>query len=273
MARPRPIKAIRAKTRSETAFARLTRSGALDFANHLAVLMALDDPEGPHKARVALRRLRATLTAFRPLLRKRAYARLKSEVRDRAKTIGRLRDADVLAEAFGLPDLKTAAAVLRVKTRATLWKSRAASWAKGLPDRFAAADRHRKGKRAKAARRAPVAGLATAALNDIWRRCKASGPNLSRLSDRRRHALRKNLKTLRYLCDQFRPVWPAADAAGFLHTLSALQDDLGRLNDHVMARAQGLALPDDPALLPHAQGLWHDLRHCPVWWRRGKAKS
>ena len=50
--------------------------------------------------------------------------------------------------------------------------------------------------------------------------------------------------------------------------LAALQDDLGRLNDLVLARAHGLTRPDQPQTLAHAQTLWTRLRASPTFWTK-----
>ena len=99
---------IRPTTRADKALRRLIRAGALAFARHLAQLMTSDDPEGPHKARVALRRLRAAFTAFRPILRAPVYRRQTATLRNLGREIGLLRDADVLALALNLPDFAAA---------------------------------------------------------------------------------------------------------------------------------------------------------------------
>ena len=79
------------------------------------------------------------------------------------------------------------------------------------------------------------------------------------LPEDQRHDLRKSLKTLRYVSDQFRPLWPKSDPA-FLTLLADLQDDLGHLNDITVARSMGQDVPDAPQVLAHAQTLWAALQ-------------
>ena len=226
--------------------------------------MTSDDIEGPHKARVALRRLRAILRAFRPVLRKRFYRRHLHKLRVLAHTIGTLRDADVLARDFGHPNLVAAAALLRRKTRRTLTRNRADRWPLRLTRALKRSKWHRSGKSAKAGRRAAVAPLAKAALAGAWRTCLRHGPDLTLLPQDQRHDLRKSLKTLRYLCDAFAPLWPGT--GDFLAPLADLQDDLGCLNDLAVARAHGLILPDQPQTLAHAQTLWTRLQTAAPFW-------
>jgi CHAD domain-containing protein len=255
-----PPQPIRPATRADKAFRRLIRAGAAAFARHLATLMTRDDPEGPHKARVALRRLRAVFTAFRPVLRTSVYRRQTATLRDLGREIGRLRDADVLALALQQPDLTAAAATQRALTRRALRKAHAARWA----DRLAAKPGPKSWFRKR--RKDPVLPLAVRALDHATRRCLSHGPDLTMLAEDARHDLRKSLKTLRYLSDHFRPLWPQANPA-FVSRLSDLQEDLGHLNDITTARARGLDRPDDPATLHHAQTLWAALQSTPRFWK------
>ena len=98
------------------------------------------------------------------------------------------------------------------------------------------------------------------------------GVDLTLLPEDQRHDLRKSLKLLRYLSDQFGPIWPGPSHDEFIAILGSLQDDLGRLNDLAVARARGLTSPDDPLTLAHAQTLWTRLRACPTFWANKKPK-
>ena len=254
---------IRPTTRADKALRRLIRAGALAFARHLAQLMTSDDPEGPHKARVALRRLRAAFTAFRPILRAPVYRRQTATLRNLGREIGRLRDADVLALALNLPDFATAATHQRALTRRALRKARAARWADRLADKLADGPAPKSWFRKS--RKSPVLPLAVKALDHAFQRSRSHGPDLTVLPEEQRHDLRKSLKSLRYICDHFRPLWPQADPA-FPTLLAALQDDLGHLNDISVARALGQTLPDAPEVLAHAQTQWAALLATPHFW-------
>ena len=83
-----------------------------------------------------------------------------------------------------------------------------------------------------------------------------------------RHALRKRLKSLRYIAEDFAPLWPAEASIAFLAALSDLQDDLGLLNDMDLAAGQGLPRDGDlaKAALARAEGRWHWLCAQPPWW-------
>jgi len=58
------------------------------------------DPEGVHQMRVAIRRIRSVLRAFRDMLREDTFAHLTTEFRWLARTLGDVRDADVYGKAF-----------------------------------------------------------------------------------------------------------------------------------------------------------------------------
>lgn len=266
MAKAGAIKPVKAATPARTALRHLIASGAQGLARHLARMMTSDDIEFPHKARVDLRRLRATLTAFRPIIDRQIYHRHQHRLRDLARLIGPLRDADVLAHDLGLPELTAAAADLRLITRARLTQTRADRFALRLARAYVGKSWHRPGTGAKAARTAPVQPLAVAALDDIWRRSLSHGTDVTLLPEDQRHDLRKRLKTLRYLTDQFGLIWPGRSRDTFLALLADLQNDLGRLNDLVVARAHGLTPPDEPHTLAHAQTLWSRLLACPIFW-------
>ncbi len=236
------------KASAKQTLRRLLRDGATDLARHLTTVMTSDDPAGPHRARVTLRRLRVVLTAFKPLIARKLYARQQSALRDTFRLLGPLRDADVLVLTLNQPALHAAAAKTRAEVRATLTaphlhRFRGHAWAR----------RHTRKQR-----NAPAPRLATPALNRIWQALQSGSPDLIQLHPETRHELRKSLKTLRYLSDAFAPDAPDA--------LKALQQDLGTLNDHATARRHGLPAPDDAPTLASAQTHWTALRASPPWW-------
>ncbi|CAA9221748.1 MAG: CHAD domain containing protein, partial [uncultured Corynebacteriales bacterium] len=57
-----------------------------------------DEPDSVHKMRVATRRLRSTLKTFRPLWDRAAADGLRAELKWLAEVLGRVRDAEVMAE-------------------------------------------------------------------------------------------------------------------------------------------------------------------------------
>jgi CHAD domain-containing protein len=257
-------KQIDAATSAKDALCLLMTLGATEFARHLRGVMTSDDPEGPHKARVALRRLRVALMAFKPIIAKPLFSRLQTAMRDTFRTLGTLRDADVLAQATNLPDLHAAASATRTQVRADLKAVRASRLGGQITRTFAAKSWRRQGT--KSLRAAPAARFAATALHKSWHKCLKFGPDLTILPIETRHELRKSLKTLRYLCDHFTNLWtgPAHDA--LVARLKVLQEDLGTLNDHASARTLGFDAPDDAPFLATAQTHWSALRDAAPYW-------
>jgi CHAD domain-containing protein len=254
------------------ALVRLVQHCAQEFVCALPMLMQTDDPEGSHKTRVALRRLRSVLDGFRPLLGKSGLAGVRAEAKTMFRLIGTLRDAEIAALTLG--DSGSVPAT-QAAVRTALDDSKAAQFARRVQHQLDAKDWQRSGHLAADWGRSPVTMLAELALEVAWSTCAAHGENLASLAPDRRHDLRKVLKTLRYLCDFFAPLWPRRDAGPFFVTLEALQAEIGVLTD--LAALRTLIQPD-PALraaqdakaaaaLSAADGLWRALLAQGVWWR------
>jgi CHAD domain-containing protein len=255
------------------ALCRLLSLCAADFDRHRAALMASDAPEGPHGARVALRRLRTALLAFAPVLRRRPAHRLEREARALFRRLGHLRDADVLAEAArNRPEgaaLAAAAGRCRAEVRAALEAAGAAGFA-GRVDAFVDGDGWRR-RGAKKAARGPIEAVAAAALDAAWGRLQEHGKRLDRMPVEERHAFRKDLKALRYQTDFFAALWPGRRQERFQILLKVLQDDLGVLNDLALAERQigpGAAAAQGATVeaLRRAAAGWRRLRRRRPWW-------
>lgn len=245
----------------------------------LPPLMLSTDPEGTHRTRVALRRLRSVMDGFRPILDKPATAPLKDEAKALFRLIGQLRDAEINARAHeATPGAETRAKDvedLRSTVRAALTAQDAQGFALRSMTLLQAQTWHRPGSKAKERRNGPLKPVAERALDAAWATCSAYGPDLATLASDIRHSFRKDMKTLRYLCDFFLPLWPKRKAKTFYATMEALQDELGILTDIAMMR--GLIAPDEQAAaeqdqqtsaaLAKACGLWRKLSDQGVWWR------
>ena len=73
------------------------------FADHLLIILKMapialqsSDPEGIHKTRVALRRLRTAIKTFKPHLTASIYQKIKASAKILNKPLGNIRDLDVL---------------------------------------------------------------------------------------------------------------------------------------------------------------------------------
>ena len=238
--------------------------------NFLA-LMADDAPEPVHKARVALRRLRACLKAFSPLLDDDFAEAMQDRARSLFRLLGMARDADVLALRFAGTEraakLEAEAAQQRQKMRKHLKRKKAEAFRPWVMRRLAGKSWRQTGKRAKALREAPVSVLAALGMDRAWNDCLDHGPDLRVISARAQHDLRKDLKTLRYLTEFFADLWPGIAQERFLDALRALQDDLGEITDSALARARG-HLDDVDTTTPQdrAAVAWQVLQAEGPWW-------
>jgi len=82
-------------------------------------------------------------------------------------------------------------------------------------------------------------GFARSALKRQWKRVAERGARLDDLTLDERHALRKALKELRYLCEFFACLFPGRRAQPFIREIRSLQEVFGYLNDVAAARRIG----------------------------------
>lgn len=199
------------------------------------LILERDDRDALHQARVALRRLRSALSLLRASMADAPYARFSGESRWLTGELGRARDIDVLADR--LADEELAQALLRhrrdayAQVRRALDSPRARMLALDLVE-WVSGDAGT--ELAGGAGALPVGDFAAALLDDLRSKVKKRGRHLADIDDEARHRLRKSAKKLRYAAEFFAGLYEGKEerrAKHFLSTLSALQDDLGALND------------------------------------------
>lgn len=265
-----PIVALSPEISAEEALRLIlaTQCEALDA--RLAQIMDSDDPEGPHRARVALRRLRAALGAFDPILDPDTARALHKELRRLFRRLGKLRDADVQAALTADPAHAAEAAAQRSAIRDRLRRGHELLLGTNLRVLFLGKSWRRKGSRARERRHAPVGDLATQALDRAWAASLDHGGAIPDMAEIDRHELRKDLKTLRYVAEFFAPLWPGPAQDKFLTEMRDLQDALGLLNDLRLVAGAPTAAPRAQAAaeaLQEAQDRWRQLRRAGPWWR------
>ncbi|MRX50373.1 CHAD domain-containing protein [Paracoccus sp. S-4012] len=255
-------------------FDRILREQADVFARRHAALQQDDAPENPHRARVALRRLRSALDGFAPILDAKQARKLSRRARGLFRILGPLRDADVAVLSFGTGDDREAfvarAGAVRDGTREALVSARAADFAAEVE---AALDSGRLMGGDAAARRMAAADaglLAALALQRAWTEALVYGPALHSLEDEPRHEFRKDMKSLRYLTEFFAGSIEGAKPRRFLRRMEALQDDLGELND-IFVHAGDAPLGTElqrrvDRAMEAAEGHWARLRKLGPWW-------
>jgi inorganic triphosphatase YgiF len=237
-------------------------------------VMESDDPEYIHQARVAIRRLRSAFSLFRSFVPRESLGDLPDRFRALAEVLGTARDWDVfvtetlppvydrLGDVPGLAAIGTRAAALgaerRVEARAAiaapayghllldfLARLRARPWAVD-GDAPAAGD---------------LRGCARAVLRRQHKRVRRRGKAADRRDAASLHALRIEIKKLRYAVEFLAPIFPAKAVRRFVRGTADLQDILGRLNDEAVTDRLLQSLGDTDAELSHATGIVRGWAH------------
>lgn len=223
-----------ADTEPDVALRLIAGSCRADLARFRAITLKSRRPIGIHQTRVALRRLRAAFTVFRPAVDGPRIRALSAEARWLAGECAPARDLHVfLTESIEeVPPL-----VKRIAARlaaAHLQRARAAL----SGARFAAFERD---LAAFAAEKPPAAGKRLDAfgrrvLDSRHAKVLRRGRSLLELDEERLHRLRIAIKKLRYAATYLAPAFASADAKPYIEATVRLQGALGALNDRATAQ-------------------------------------
>jgi triphosphatase len=290
---------------AEDAAQTVLREALAQIVANVAAVAAGDDPEGPHRLRVGLRRLRTAMLLFRPVIGCPEMDRLRAEARWLGQEAGALRDLDVAIHGIvapasaahpAEPGFATLLAALddrrkarRAALRAILDAPRTGGFLLDLAQFIETRGWQgswESGPPAPAA--APLRDVARDALARRWRTVARRARGIETLSVEARHELRKALKKLRYGVDFLGPVFTPKQVSAFIQHLKTLQDLFGDLNDLAMAealftgadapaaadpdaqRAAGMVLgargARAEAAWAHARAEWEALRAAPKFW-------
>lgn len=261
----------------ETVFRQIVESCTQAIDCHLAVFLLSDHESGPHKTRVALRRLTTALDAFAPILRKSVRRDFRNEAKDIFRALGKVRDSDVTlarnGAVAGHSERASRNGKLREKTRAHLRKRKAVTFAPRLRNAVQSNGRIFGEKRkAQILRQTAIGVFAADALNQHWAECLGFGPSIRALAIEQRHDFRKAMKSARYLCEFFEPCFPAIGADPFLSDFRRLQNMLGILNDCEVARSLDKRIREMPRsdaesrAMAEAGQIWQRLRGTQMPW-------
>ncbi|MBO0735529.1 MAG: CHAD domain-containing protein [Alphaproteobacteria bacterium] len=209
------------------------------------------NPEGIHQMRVGLRRLRAALTLFKPLIDSPQTDAVKTELKWLTEQLGQARDFDVLlTEGIGplrqdspaaetdtlIQDLQTRRGEAVDRARAAVNSGRYQKL--GLMTALWILDGQwrRSGDEAiAAARERPAVGFAVEILGRRLKKILKKANRIEDLDPSRRHKLRIGVKKLRYATQFFAGLFSdgksEAARGRFAKPLKRLQTNLGRLND------------------------------------------
>jgi triphosphatase len=246
------------------------------------------NPEYLHQLRVGLRRLRSTLQAFHPLLRRRKSAEFDRLLREILRSLGAARDWDVFrrshrdgglvraARRRGAAARRRAREVLRSALFLTTPRS-ALAWAKRAPWRSGADPGER------------VGAFARRALSRLRDSLREEAEAADWHDAAQRHKLRVKVKRLRYGCECFAAAYQKHKMRPYLKRLRRLQQILGEMNDITVQRTLLLQLARDARLRRSAAALrkdlaarerelngevaraWDELESMKPFWRRAAA--
>lgn len=237
---PRPLKAVPPATAVADspghAWRAMAAAAMAQLAGNVPGLLAADDPEYLHQARVAIRRLLAVASlAGAAGLRRPAW---RAGLRGLMGKLAPAREWDVFVGEV-LPSLPALSArqrgflidaAARMQGRARR-QARAALLSGEFIPLVLAIGRSLLGE---AEGKGSVSHWAKGVLDRRWARLKRLGKHFERLDAGERHRLRIAAKKLRYVADAFAPLYgPAAQV--YLERLASLQDRLGAANDSSMA--------------------------------------
>ena len=264
------------------AFLAVCRPLASDLACRRTVFLAEPQAANVHALRGAARRLRAGVWLFSVALPARDTDWVRRELKWLARQLGVLRDLDVLLERIAtvqhghyrghtqpkdpLPGLATLARrEAAVAALAALRSARATV----LVDGFEAWLFEAAGDLDETAE---AAGLVIPALRALDAEVHAHGRHIGRLRPRRRHALRGQVKTLRYATEAFVVLAGRPAGGAYLETLADLSHVLGALNDDAVGAALSEKMTPDAeprpktARRPRLKAAWTAFATAPRLW-------
>jgi CHAD domain-containing protein len=225
----------------------------VDVLLHWAALAPRgDSPEPVHQMRVAVRRFRSALSVFRPAVGCAETEAAATTLRELGAQLSPARDWDVFLGGTGeairtaLPGHKRVDLLLAAASRQRRSAYRAleeqigASPFRQLVLQFALLAALRpweaQAEAAQAeAQEADCAGFAAHALSRRLRRVLKAGDEIDGLATAELHELRKDAKRLRYACEFFAPLFGGRAGRKYIKRLTALQNELGLLNDGAAA--------------------------------------
>jgi triphosphatase len=211
--------------------------------NEAAVLAGIAD--GIHQMRVAVRRLRATLSGFGELLPDNQRHWASEELRWLADALGPARNLEVFETGLLEPAQQDFAKPLALKQLREAAQRRRRAACQDAADavrsmrytvivqclrRWFEGCGWREGGRAEGLDR-PIGGVAERVLQRRWRVAKKRGKAFDAQTPDQRHRLRIALKKLRYTAESLASLYSPEKAALFVKDLKRLQDDLGHAND------------------------------------------
>ncbi|MCI0599487.1 MAG: CHAD domain-containing protein [Beijerinckiaceae bacterium] len=242
------------------AFQEICRAYLHDFYLNVPAIENFEDAEGVHQGRISIRRLRAALTLFKPMVFDIAYRRLQGELKWLAGMLGAARDLDVLQASLRRILSPEEASKVAGRFEARRLAARHAvveclNSERGrtlLLDLLIWIEDGRWHRQPSSIRDEPIREFVRAQLKKRLGKLVKQSANLEDLSAGARHEIRIEAKKLRYMADPFISVRGVAKDHGQFKSLIAccenLQEALGAIRDEeTMAefmQNEGLAARD-----------------------------
>lgn len=253
---PAPVRAVPLqlgrKESAADAFAALARNCLDQLRGNEAAVLATEDDEAIHQFRVAIRRLRAAIAAYRQYIDDGAHAILSIDLRWLQRQFGAARDLDVLIAdtlkpmqshllgqtAIGpLIDIAEAArAEARRQAHLALDNPRYATMLLQAYRLLMTGDWRAKSLAAADRLDRSVRPFATSLLAKHHKRLVRLGGAHADLSEAELHRLRLLAKKMRYAGQAFASLYGDRKTEKYLAHLGAIQDHLGSLNDASVGR-------------------------------------
>lgn len=235
------------------------RAVALDCLAHLQGnergAIAGTDPEFVHQARVAIRRLRAALKLFAPVLPEGFSAAWNPAWRDTAAALGDARNWDVFIDEI-LPPLQSAfpdhpevrQLILHAHRQQKMAQRRAAAALSSPAYSLLLLDfSGALWSLADTPDAQPIAAFARQRLRRRQRQVVRLAKQITELDTEQRHGLRISCKKLRYALEFFSPLFAGGEHLHLRSALASAQDILGEMND--LATAIQLTASRRPGLV------------------------
>lgn len=269
------------------AFISIAQNCWMHFRANVPAVRSGVDPEGIHQARVAVRRLRAAIKAFRPILPRPEQQKFSGELKWLQNALGVARDWDVFINETLVP---ISAQFPNDRRLPTLIRSAEDRRQIAYCHAREALESRRYGHldlafhfwlleletaQSETARR-PVQRFAASAIDRATKRLKKAGSNINHLDDTELHELRILGKRARYCVEFFATLFAAKPVKRHLRALKQLQDCLGQLNDSAVA-SEFVQTIDEKKHLRHHRvtglvGGWHaaqvsasKVNLAPIW--------
>ncbi len=275
------------------------------ISNNAYASLTYEQPDGPYQLRVALRRLRATLKAFAPIMRRKQTKHLAHWARQLGRCAAPLRDADVLLE---LVSAQAAAGDERAQRivgaledwRADIWRQTSPRLIQLKPTdyaislyRLSAGDFWtKKSARSTGSLDATPHQHLINRLDACWRKVQKRGVRLTTLSIDELHELRKDIKAIRYAAEIGRGLFEPTAVKAFSSKAKSMQRRLGRMNDLALVETitpviRGAtnqhqfecwrddfiqqAQHDIEECVQHCVQLWSELEETPRFWTKANS--